>query len=56
MDCVLRVRARTGQRTSAMTTVAGPFTGRAEQAAALHEQLVATRAGRPSPAGRGWAA
>jgi hypothetical protein len=56
MDCVLRVRVRTGQRTLAPTTVAGPFTGRAEQPAALHKQPAAARAGRPGPTVRGRAA
>jgi hypothetical protein len=48
MDCVLRARARTGQRTRALTVLAGPFTGRTE-AAAMHKQLVAARAGQPGP-------
>ncbi|CAL9676051.1 hypothetical protein [Streptomyces sp. enrichment culture] len=57
MDCVLRARARTGQRTLALTTtIAGPFTGRAEQPTALHKEPAAARAGRPGPTVRGRAA
>jgi len=43
MDSVLRLHARTGQRTLLITTAALPLTGWAMHAVALHKQLAATK-------------